>query len=537
MRRLFPAVALVSMITIGAVPPAGADPPFYRQQNLISDDTTLIPAERQDGLLRNAWGLVSSGTSPWWIANNGSDSSILFNASTGAIQSLVVAIPGGAPTGLVFNNSGGGFVVTSGTASASAVFIFSSEAGVISGWNPGVPPPPPSTQAQVGATVEGAIYKGLAIAGTGDDARLYATNFHAGTVDVFDNKYTLLPLPGAFVDPNLPAGYAPFGIQNINGTLYVTYALQDDDAEDDVAGPGHGFVDAYDTAGNLLRRVASRGPLNSPWGLALAPAGFGAFSNMQAVGQRVVDRIDRRIGKQRFVRRMHARNADLVREHLCASGVTCGDRGDAHALRRTHAGGEKSRDVRGTQDADPQRRRRRRGHWSGLSRSWRASISHDDHHELRHFHTGLKAHTCRCQVVERRAGPNASVSRDQHGAPARSAENEARLDDLRRDQHGPRRAQVLLDPRLVRVTEEIVERDPRILHQRIGLGRRYRSFRVRRTARECAGQNERKRRSTRKTRCRRCSFHCCSFEGTLIEPGGCPHHALLSSGANEARTR
>jgi len=272
------------MITIGAVPPAGADPPFYRQQNLISDDTTLIPAERQDGLLRNAWGLVSSGTSPWWIANNGSDSSILFNASTGAIQSLVVAIPGGAPTGLVFNNSGGGFVVTSGTASASAVFIFSSEAGVISGWNPGVPPPPPSTQAQVGATVEGAIYKGLAIAGTGDDARLYATNFHAGTVDVFDNKYTLLPLPGAFVDPNLPAGYAPFGIQNINGTLYVTYALQDDDAEDDVAGPGHGFVDAYDTAGTLLRRVASRGPLNSPWGLALAPAGFGAFSNMLLIG-------------------------------------------------------------------------------------------------------------------------------------------------------------------------------------------------------------------------------------------------------------
>jgi len=284
MRKLFPALALVSMVALGAAQPAGADPPFYKQRNLISDDTTLIPAEHRDGLLLNAWGLAASATSPWWIANNGSDSSILFNVTTGAIQSLVVAIPDGAPTGLVFNNSGGGFVVTSAASSAPAVFIFSSEAGVISGWNPNVPPPAPSTQAQVGATVADAIYKGLAIAGTGADARLYATNFHAGTVDVFDNTYTLLALPGAFVDPNLPVGYAPFGIQNINGTLYVTYALQDDDAEDDVAGPGNGFVDAYDTAGKLLRRVASRGSLNSPWGLALAPADFGAFSNKLLVG-------------------------------------------------------------------------------------------------------------------------------------------------------------------------------------------------------------------------------------------------------------
>ena len=284
MRKLFPALALVSMVALGAAQPAGADPPFYKQRNLISDDTTLIPAEHRDGLLLNAWGLAASATSPWWIANNGSDSSILFNVTTGAIQSLVVAIPDGAPTGLVFNNSGGGFVVTSGASSAPAVFIFSSEAGVISGWNPNVPPPAPSTQAQVGATVADAIYKGLAIAGTGADARLYATNFHAGTVDIFDNAYTLLALPGAFVDPNLPVGYAPFGIQNINGTLYVTYALQDDDAEDDVAGPGNGFVDAFDTAGKLLRRVASRGSLNSPWGLALAPADFGAFSNKLLVG-------------------------------------------------------------------------------------------------------------------------------------------------------------------------------------------------------------------------------------------------------------
>ena len=165
------------------------------------------------------------------------------------------------------------------------MFLFSSEAGIISGWNPGVPPPSPSTEAQIGVTVPDAIYKGLAIAGTGGSARLYATNFHAATVDVFDNAFAQLSLPaGAFVDPNLPSGYAPFGIQNIDGTLYVTYALQDEDGEDDVAGAGHGYIDAFDTTGNLLRRVASNGPLNSPWGLALAPGDFGAFSGKLLVG-------------------------------------------------------------------------------------------------------------------------------------------------------------------------------------------------------------------------------------------------------------
>jgi uncharacterized protein (TIGR03118 family) len=257
-----------------------AAPPFYKQHNLVSDDTTLIPADHQDGHVVNAWGLVSSPTSPWWIANNGTDSSTLFNASTGTIPSLVVAIRGGVPTGLVFNNSGGAFVVSNGTTSAPAVFLFSSETGIISGWNPAVSP----TQSQVGAMVPDAIYKGLAIAGTGAAARLFATNFHAGTVDVFDNTFKLLSLPGAFVDPNLPGGYAPFGIQNIGGTLYVTYALQDKDKEDEMAGPGLGYVDAYDTDGHLLKRVASAGALNAPWGLAMAPAEFGAFGGMLLVG-------------------------------------------------------------------------------------------------------------------------------------------------------------------------------------------------------------------------------------------------------------
>ena len=155
---------------------------------------------------------------------------------------------------LVFNNTGGGFVVMSGAASGPATFIFASEAGIISGWNSGVPPPPPSTHAQIGVTVPGAIYKGLAIAGSGGNARLYATNFHAGTVDVFDNNWKPVTIAGAFVDPSLPSGYAPFGVQNIGNTIYVTYALQDENKEDDVPGAGHGYINAFDTAAIKLAR-------------------------------------------------------------------------------------------------------------------------------------------------------------------------------------------------------------------------------------------------------------------------------------------
>jgi len=290
MRKFLSFLALLSTaFALGGSQLALAKPPFYEQRNIISDNIALIPAEHEDKNVVNAWGLASSSSSPWWIANNGSDTSTLYNADADVIPPLVVSIPGGAPTGIVFNNSGpggtpSGFVVSKGGASGPAVFIFSSEAGIISGWNPAVPPPPTSMEAQIGVTVADAIYKGLAIAGSGDAARLYATNFHAGTVDIFDNTFTQLFPPGAFVDPSLPTGFAPFGIQNIGGTLYVTYALQDEDKEDDVAGPGLGYVDAYDTEGNLLRRVVSAGELNAPWGLALAPDDFGAFSGKLLIG-------------------------------------------------------------------------------------------------------------------------------------------------------------------------------------------------------------------------------------------------------------
>jgi uncharacterized protein (TIGR03118 family) len=249
---------------------------FYAQHNMVSDGA--VPADHVDAALVNAWGLVASATSPWWVSDNGTDSSTLYNGNTGATLALRVGVAG-APTGVVFNG-GSSFVVMNGTASGAARFIFATEGGTIAGWNPGVAPR--QAVVAVDSSASGAVYKGLAIAATAAGDRLYATNFHAGTVDVFDAAFH--SVPGGFSDPVLPPGYAPFGIRNLGGTIYVTYALQDADAHDDVAGVGHGFVDAFDTEGHLLRRVASRGRLNSPWGLALAPSDFGEFSGDLLVG-------------------------------------------------------------------------------------------------------------------------------------------------------------------------------------------------------------------------------------------------------------
>jgi uncharacterized protein (TIGR03118 family) len=258
-----------------------------------------------DPHLVNPWGVSESGTSPFWVADNGAGVSTLYNTA-GMPQALVVSIPapgqplgtGGAPTGVAFNIAGGalgGFkisgVTTGGLPTTQpAVFLFSTEDGTILGWNPavnpvGFDPSKAGTYAIIAAHPAGAIYKGLAIAtDSGGATHLYAPNFHAGTVDVFDTSFNLVKTSGGFVDTGLPSKYAPFNVVPIAGKLFVTYAVQDEDAKDDVAGMSHGIVNTFDLAGHFLQRFAQHGQLDSPWGVVVAPAGFGPLGNTLWIG-------------------------------------------------------------------------------------------------------------------------------------------------------------------------------------------------------------------------------------------------------------
>jgi uncharacterized protein (TIGR03118 family) len=248
---------------------AAADPNVYVVTNLASNVPGL--AANTNPNVVNAWGLDASPTSPWWIADNGTDVATVHLASGGALP-LAPAVPGG-PTGPVFNSTAAGFAV----AGVKASFLFASEDGVIRGWSGAT-----GTQVGVDRSAAGASYKGLAIAANPD--RLYAADFHNARVDVFDSGFSLVSAPGAFTDPGLPSGYAPFGIRNAGGTIFVAYAKQDDEAEEEVAGQGRGIVDAFDTAGAFLARVATHGQLNAPWGIARAPADFGRFGGDLLIG-------------------------------------------------------------------------------------------------------------------------------------------------------------------------------------------------------------------------------------------------------------
>jgi uncharacterized protein (TIGR03118 family) len=179
------------------------------------------------------------------------------------------------------NIAASGFNITSGGHTGSSVFIFATEDGTISGWNPNVNVASSVLAVDNSQGGAGAVYKGLAIAQTEDGTFLYAANFRNGTVDVFNDDFKQVK---SFTDHHLPAGYAPFNVQVLDGHLFVTFALQNDAKHDDVAGAGHGFVDEFDFEGHLLHRVASGGVLNSPWGLAIAPSGFGEFANDLLVG-------------------------------------------------------------------------------------------------------------------------------------------------------------------------------------------------------------------------------------------------------------
>lgn len=272
------AIAIAGLLMLAAAAPVAARNTnadnTYVVNNLVSDVPGL--AALTDPLLANPWGITASSTSPWWVANNHTDSSTLYTGA-GAKRPLEVGVADG-PTGTVFNFAGAGnFELAPET---PALFLFANEAGQVLGWNPAVDP----DTAIVAYTEEGASYKGLAIASDTTGWHLYAADFLNGTVDVIGSDFEDEELAGDFTDPGLPAGYSPFGIQALNGMIFVAYAIADDEGEE-VPGEGLGIVDAFNADGTFIGRVATGGDLNAPWGLALAPdEGFGRFSGNLLVG-------------------------------------------------------------------------------------------------------------------------------------------------------------------------------------------------------------------------------------------------------------
>ena len=289
------------LISLGAAHTAAAQ--GYVQTNLVTDNQSVTPAAITDPNLVNPWGIaISPNGGAFWISNNGTGTSTLYTGDVGgsafAKAGLTVTLPGaggasGSPTGQIFNPTKD-FNVTVNGKTGPALFITAAEDGTLTGWNPST-----GTSAALTATTTNAVYKGLAIGSSGTNNYLYAANFRTGAIDVFDKNYALTTLGGTFTDPNAPAGYAPFNVQNLNNKLYVTYAKQDAAKHDDVSGTGNGFVDVFDTSGNMLQRLATGSgaggtldALDSPWGVAQAPTGFGAFSGDLLVGNFGSGRID-----------------------------------------------------------------------------------------------------------------------------------------------------------------------------------------------------------------------------------------------------
>ena len=265
----------IALPAIGAQ--AGSNTNSFRQTNLESDIPGMAAFTDPD--LRNPWGISASATSPMWVSDNGAGVTTLYRGDGSKVPLTVVIPPAGAsssptgtPTGTVFNGNAGAF--------RGDRFLFATEDGAIFGWQPAY-----GVTAVIGKdnSPAGAVYKGLAIDNS-SSPHLYAANFRAGTIDVFDSGYSQVTLAGAFSDPKIPAGYAPFNVQKLGGVLYVTYAMQDANRHDDVAGRGHGFVDAFDVNGSLLGRLVTHGQLDSPWGLAIAPPSFGRFAGDLLVG-------------------------------------------------------------------------------------------------------------------------------------------------------------------------------------------------------------------------------------------------------------
>jgi uncharacterized protein (TIGR03118 family) len=269
-RRSLVLLASLALVAIAATPVAARNPDAVNVFHV-----TVLQSDATDASLVNGWGIVSGPTTPWWVSNEGTDTSTLYNGTTGAKVALTVGVAGG-PTGVVFNGASTFPVTPGGTNFAR--FIFATLSGTVQAWTQGL------ASAVVEATArDDGSYTGLATGSVGTTPYLYAADFANGRVDVYDGTFTLQDWGSAFTDPGLPAGYAPFGIQELGGSVFVAYALRGDDG-DEVAGDGLGVVSAFGTDGSFQGRVATGGALNAPWGLAWAPAGWGKFSNHLLVG-------------------------------------------------------------------------------------------------------------------------------------------------------------------------------------------------------------------------------------------------------------
>lgn len=275
----FAPITVVALIALSSA----AFAQHYQRTDLVADSSAVSSTATIDPNLVNAWGLAR-GSGPWWVSDNGKGVSTLYD-NTGAIVPLVVAVPPpmngtppSAPTGIVFNFTKD-FKVKAGK---PAVFLFATEDGTISGWNPGVDPL--NAVLKVDNSQAGAIYKGLAIARKGAKSRLYTTNFTTGQVEIYDGAFLPVMISGAFQDANLPANYSPFGIQNVGGNIVVTFAHRAPGSKDEDHGAGLGYVDVFDFDGNLLLRLQHGPSLNAPWGIALAPSDFGTFSHRLLIG-------------------------------------------------------------------------------------------------------------------------------------------------------------------------------------------------------------------------------------------------------------
>ena len=275
----------------------------YTQTNLVANEAGV--ASVTDPQLINPWGISRGAGTPWWVSDQRTGLSTLYNGA-GTKESLIVVIPpadpnnkktpAGTPTGTIFNGSETDFLLAPGK---PAIFLFSTNDGTIAGWNPAVAATPAVT---VVRTTDGSGYTGLTSAFINGKPFLYAANFNKGRVDVYDNAFRPVKLTGehsdrnagedderssenSFVDENLPRGYMPFNVQAIGNDIVVTYALHEGGARFETDGPGLGFVDIYSSTGRLLRRLEHGDWLNAPWGVALAPLDFGRFSHDLLIGQ------------------------------------------------------------------------------------------------------------------------------------------------------------------------------------------------------------------------------------------------------------